>query len=143
QLGISMVGGNTTLGQGGALGGLPHFTVGVRANVLAGGVPSIQTPTVGAATKRDPYPTSNTFVGLPAIDGSVGLFKGIPLALTNVGGVDLLLSMAYVPKINKDDGSSSVKVDPKTSTQIGYGVRVGLLQESLLVPGAAFSHMKP
>lgn len=142
QLGISITGGNPTLGQGGTLGGLPHFTVGLRANVLAGAVPQVQTPTVGAATRRNPYATSNTFLGLPAVDASVGLFKGLPLGVTNVGGIDLLLSASYVPKINKDDGSSSVKVAPNSAMQLGYGVRIGLLQESLLVPGVSFSYLK-
>jgi hypothetical protein len=147
QLGISITGGNVTLGQGGALGGLPHFTIGLRANVLSGAVPQVQSPNVAtgpgfAATRRNPYPTSLTPLGLPAIDASVGLFKGVPLGLTNVGGVDLLLSMSYIPKITKDATSSSVKVEPNSSTQIGYGVRIGLLQESLVVPGVAFSYFK-
>ena len=33
QLGVSVTGGNATLGRGGALGGFPHFSVGVRGNV--------------------------------------------------------------------------------------------------------------
>lgn len=85
QLGISVTGGNVTLGQGGALGGLPHFTIGLRANILSGAVPNVQSPTVGStATRRNPYPTSSTPFGLPAVDASVGLFKGVPLGLTIV-----------------------------------------------------------
>jgi hypothetical protein len=139
QLGISIAGGNATLGQGGALGGLPHFTVGVRANVLSGSVPKLsgETPAVGAATDHN-YQTSTTFLGLPAVDASIGLFKGLPFGVTNVGGVDLLLSATYVPKINKDE----VSVDPDTPIQIGYGARIGLIQESLLVPGVAFTFLK-
>ena len=34
QLGASLAGGNAVLGQSGALGGLGHFTIGVRGNVL-------------------------------------------------------------------------------------------------------------
>ena len=34
QLGTWVAGGNPTLGQGGTLGGLGHFSVGVRANVM-------------------------------------------------------------------------------------------------------------
>ena len=34
KLGTAITGGNTTLGQGGTLGGLPHWTVGVRANLV-------------------------------------------------------------------------------------------------------------
>ena len=32
------------------------------------------------------------------MDAAIGLFKGLPLGVTNVGGVDLLLSASYVPK---------------------------------------------
>ena len=147
QLGISITGGNTTLAQGGALGGLPHFTIGVRANLVSGALPEIQTPTAGAATQHgtasSPYPVSKQFIGLPAIDGSVGLFKGVPLGLTNVAGVDLILSLAYVPSIDASaSGGSAVKIAPKTNTQLGYGVRIGLLQESLVVPGVSFSYLK-
>ena len=34
QLGLALTGGNATLGQGGALGGLGHFSIGVRANAF-------------------------------------------------------------------------------------------------------------
>src|SRR5438477_4993328 len=63
QLGIAIAGGNATLGQGGALGGLPHFTLGVRANVLAGSVPTIQPPGTGGAQQRSNYPTKSTPLG--------------------------------------------------------------------------------
>src|SRR6266550_862235 len=46
QLGIAITGGNATLGQGGALGGLGHFTVGLRGNVLRGNVPQVDRVTV-------------------------------------------------------------------------------------------------
>jgi len=131
QLGIAIAGGNATLGQGGSLGGLPHFTLGLRANVLQGSVPTIQQPANNGAVRRNPYATKDAILGLPAVDASIGLFKGLPFGVTNIGGVDLLLSASYVPKITQ----SNVTVEPDTPLQIGYGARVGLLQESLLVPG--------
>ena len=140
QLGIAITGGNATLGQGGALGGLGHFTVGLRANVLRGTVPQVDRVTVSTtgAVRRTNYPTTNQFLGLPAVDASIGLFKGLPLGLTNVGGVDLLLSASYVPKVNADN----VTVDPDSPLKIGYGVRVGAIQESLLLPGVSFTFLK-
>lgn len=138
QLGIGITGGNATLAQGGSLGGLPHFTIGLRANVFAGGVPQVVTPATTGAVARNPYPTKDTFLGLPAVDASIGLFKGLPLAVSNVGGVDLLLSAAYIPKINADN----VSVEPDTPLKIGYGVRIGLLQESLIVPGVGVTFLK-
>ena len=135
QLGIAITGGNATLGQGGALGGLGHFVVEVRANVLAGNVPQIQTPSTNGAQQRSNYPTKTQVLGLPSVDGSIGLFQGLPLGLTNVGGVDLLLSAFYVPKVSADN----VTVDPNSPLKIGYGVRISALQESLLVPGVSFT----
>lgn len=148
-LGTAVTGGNTTMGQGGALGTrlgfIPHVTVGVRGNVVLGGVPNFSQPTPllpGAtgpsAASTTKIETSKIPLGLPAVDAAIGVFKGIPLALSNVGGVDLLLSAAYVPTIEKDD----ITVTPETNIKIGYGLRVGLLQESLVVPGIGFSFMK-
>src|SRR3954470_317239 len=138
QLGVAITGGNATLGQGGSLGGLGHFVVEVRANVLAGDVPQIQTPSTNGAQSRTNYPTKKQFLGLPSVDGSIGLFKGLPLGLTNVGGVDLLLSAFYVPNYDKNGFS----VTPESNLKIGYGARIGLLQESLLIPGVSVTYVK-
>jgi hypothetical protein len=140
QLGIALTGGNATLGQGGALGGLGHFTVGLRGNVVAGNVPQVNKVTVSdtGAVRRTNYPTGTQFLGLPAVDAAVGLFKGIPLPLTNVGGIDLLLSASYVPKVS----GNNVTLDPDSPLKIGYGVRIGALQESILVPGVSFTYLK-
>lgn len=137
QLGIAIVGGNPTQGQGGSLGGFPHFTLGVRANLLMGSLPELQTP-LPALAQRSNYPTNDQVLGLPAVDLSIGLFKGLPLAISNVGGVDLLLSAVYVPTIEQDE----ITVTPESNLKLGYGVRVGILQESLLMPGLGVSYMK-
>jgi hypothetical protein len=138
QLGVAITAGNATLGQGGALGGLGHFAVEVRGNVLAGNVPQLQTPSTNGAVQRTNYPTKTQLLGLPAVDGSIGLFKGLPLGLTNVGGIDLLLSAFYVPKVT----ASNVTVDPNSPLKIGYGVRIGVLQESILVPGVSVTYFR-
>lgn len=139
QLGISIVGGSTTLGQGGVLGGLPHFTLSLRGNVVRGEVPDVASfsQSTSGAQRRD-LPTNSQMIGLPTVDAALGIFKGIPLALTNVGGIDLLVNAMYVPTIEKDE----VSITPKENLAIGYGVRVGILQESLLVPGLSVSFMK-
>ena len=140
QLGVSITGGNATLGQGGTLGGLGHFSLGLRVNAVAGSLPQIQdvAPSVTGAVSTQ-YETKNQIIGLPTADLAVGLFKGIPLALTNVGGVDLLVSAAYLPEFDGD--GVSVKV-PSGSLKIGYGARVGVLQESLLVPGVSVTYLR-
>jgi hypothetical protein len=147
-LGTSITGGNTTMGQGGSLGTrlglIPHVTVGVRLNAVLGGVPEYPQPAAVLPPSNTPsapgaeIKTSKLPLGLPAVDAAIGVFKGIPLALSNVGGVDLLLSAAYVPTIDKE----KVDITPESNIKIGYGVRIGLLQESLVVPGLGFSYMK-
>jgi hypothetical protein len=146
QLGTAMTGGNTTLGQGGTLGGrrfgiVPRFALGVRVNAVQGNVPNFapaaQLPGSNPPAARE-LTTETSIIPMPAVDLALGIFKGVPLALSNVGGVDLLLSAAYVPKVDNDD----ITITPDKSLEFGYGVRVGLLQESLVVPGLGFSYMQ-
>jgi len=142
QIGAAIAGGNTTLGQGGTLGGLPHWTVGVRANLVAGAFPEFTSsnapnPAVSTPTKSS-YTTSTTPLPFVAVDGAIGVFGGIPLGLTKVGGVDLLGTVAYVPTVSP----SGITVAPESNTKWGGGLRVGLLQESLLVPGLSVSFIQ-
>jgi hypothetical protein len=140
QLGLAIVGGSPTLGSAGSLGGLGHFSVGVRGNALAGTLPQVdqfQQSCTGRTSRT--LPTSDQFVGLPGIDAAIGVFKGLPLGVTNVGGIDVLLSASYIPEIDTDHIDVTV---PQGSLKIGYGARVGVLQESLLVPGLSFSVLR-
>jgi hypothetical protein len=141
QLGTAIAGGNTIMGAGGALGGLPHWTVGVRATIVSGSAPEFNNsnapdPTASAPVASN-YTTSTAPVAFPAVDAAVGVFGGLPLGLTKVGSVDLIANFAYVPTLeNKFDNFSIV---PDKNLKIGYGARIGLLQESLLVPGVSVS----
>ena len=139
QLGTSIAGGNATLGQGGNLGGLGHFAVGLRVNAVQGSLPQVQTTNISTSgAVQSTFNTKNQYFPMPTADLAVGIFKGLPLALTNVGGVDLLVSAAYLPEFNSS--GVSVKV-PNRSLKLGYGARVGILQESLLVPGVSVSYL--
>ena len=135
QLGIAITGGNATIGQGSVLGGLGHLSVGVRGNVFDGVIPDISKfteSTTGARQQSlpDQGAGARTACSRSAQSGS---FKGIPLALTNVGGVDALVSAAYVPSVTSNNGT----VTPSTNWQFGWGARVGLLSESIVVPGVS------
>jgi hypothetical protein len=140
QLGLAIAGGSPTIGQASVVGGLGHFTVGLRGNALAGHLPQIdQFQQCYDGAKSRTLPTDGHIVGLPAVDAAIGVFKGIPLGVTNVGGIDVLLSASYVPEIDTDYLDVTV---PEGSLKIGYGARVGLLQESLLVPGVSVSVLR-
>src|SRR3954467_15539113 len=90
QLGTSITGGNATLGQGGSLGGLGHFSVGLRINAVQGSLPQVQDASVRPVVtgmQQSQYDTKNQILPMPTADLAVGVFKGLPLAITNVGGV--------------------------------------------------------
>jgi hypothetical protein len=134
QLGLALAGGNATIGQGGVLGGLGHFSVGVRGNVFNGRLPEVDkfTQSTNGAQKQT-LPAKDQILGLPTADAAIGIFKGLPLGLTNVGGIDALVSAAYVPTISGDE----VSITPQNNWQFGWGARVGLLSESIVVPGVS------
>ncbi len=140
QLGLALTGGNATAGQGGVLGGLGHFSVGVRVNAFGGLIPNTSDggyPVSTSGAEQRTLPTKSSPFGLPTADAAVGLYKGFPLALTNIFGVDALVSAEYVPTINGDGGDFSLK--PSENLKFGYGVRVGLLSESIAFPGVSFT----
>lgn len=140
QLGTSIAGGNAVLGQGGTLGGLGHFSVGLRANAIQGTLPTfnnVSVSTSGAASSD--LGAKDQVLGAPAVDAAIGVFKGLPLGLTNVGGVDLLGTASYIPEYSNDD--VSVKT-PEGSFKLGYGARLGLLQETLIVPGVSVTYLR-
>ena len=146
QLGLALTGGNATLGQGGNLGGPGHFSIGLRGNVFSGDLPRVNDFPAASPTGRvqrtgaNALPGKKQIVGLPTADAALGIFRGVPLGLTNVGGIDLLLSATYVPSIG--DEGDDIRIKPERSLQLGWGARIGLLQESLFVPGVSFTYLK-
>jgi hypothetical protein len=141
QLGTAITGGNATLGQGGALGGPGHFSLGLRINAVKGTLPQVDDPTAApvlTGARATAYPTKDAPVPMPTIDAALGIFKGIPLSLTNVGGIDVLVSASYIPSIHRDD----ISIDPDNPVKFGYGIRVSALQESLVSPGVSFTYLK-
>jgi len=146
QLGLALTGGNATLGQGGNLGGPGHFSIGLRGNVFNGDLPQVNDFPTASPTGRlqrtgsSALPAKRQILGLPTADLALGIFRGVPLGLTNVGGIDLLLSATYLPSIG--DAGDDIQIKPKRNLQLGFGARIGLLQESLLVPGVSFTFLK-
>lgn len=140
QLGTAIAGGSLTLGQSSTLGGLGHLSIGVRGTAVNGSLPQVdQFPTCYSGAQKTELPTKSQVIPGAGADAAIGIFRGLPLALTNVGSVDLLLSATYLPEF--DDDNVSVKL-PDGSLKIGYGARVGLLSESLIVPGVSLSFMR-
>ena len=139
QLGTAVAGGSHTLGLGSTVGGFPHFAVALRMNGVFGGAPALGSLTSVNATPGTNLDTKTAILAFPTVDASVGVFKGIGLGVTRVGGVDLLASATYLPAVD----AASIAIAPQDGAiKIGYGVRVGLLQQSLIVPGVSFSYLK-
>jgi hypothetical protein len=138
QLGTAMTGGNATPGQVGTVGGLGHFWLGLRGTGVSGTVPDFNKITVHpTGPTPDSLPTKSVPVPMAGADLAIGIFGGLPLGLTKVGGLDLLLNAFYVPTITTD----KVDVRPNHSLKIGYGGRLGILKESGLIPGVAFTYV--
>lgn len=137
----ALSGGAATIGQGGVLGGLGHFAVGVRATAVQGTFPKIES--IGFNTSSavgTTYTGEDQFIPMATVDGSVGLYEGFPLGVTKVGGIDLILNATYIPTV--PDGGDVTMELKGGSTKFGGGVRVGLLQESIVVPGVAFTYVQ-
>src|SRR4051812_28928582 len=69
QLGTSIAGGNAQLGQGGTLGGLGHFAIGVRANVIQGTIPDPQNFSLSTtARQQSDLGSKEQILGAPALE---------------------------------------------------------------------------
>jgi len=146
QLGAVLTGGNAVLGQGGVIGGLPglpRFSLGVRGTIIAGNLPTIQTPSItGPAprTSANPYPTTDQYMTLPSADASISLFRGIPIGITRVGGIGVFANASFIPTVTVTTGGATFSIDPDTPVGIGYGARLGLIGERLFLPGVEVSY---
>lgn len=140
QLGVVISGGNATIGVGGTVGGLGHVYLSGRANIVQSDIPQVDrvTPSVTGA-RADRYPTNTQIIGIPEADASIGLLRGFPVGLTNVGGLDLLVSASYLPAFSS--GPVDIRV-PKGSFKLGAGARLGLIQETLFIPGIAVTYLR-
>jgi hypothetical protein len=139
QLGVVMAGGNATMGTGGALGGIGRFSVGIRANGLQGRLPRVQDMSI-AVTGREAsdFPIDDHVLVFPSAEVAFGLFRGIPLGVTNVLALDALVNVSYVPDV--DEGDFELAVDQPL--KLGFGGRVGLLQESFVTPSIAVTYIR-
>lgn len=140
QLGVIIAGGNATLGVGGTIGGLGRIYVSGRANIVSADIPRVDqvTPSVNGA-RSDQYPTQSQIAGIPQADAAIGIFRGIPLGVTNVGGLDLLVNATYLPSVSTAGVNLRV---PHGSLKFGGGARLGIIQESILFPGISATYLR-
>ncbi len=141
QIGVALAGGNPVPGEGGTMGGFGKRAISLRVVGVDGRLPNNSVPLnlTGAAVASD-FGSTRSVIPLPSADAAIGLTSGIPFGLTNVGGVDLLVGATVLPKVSQN----RFQLDPKGTggVALSYGVRVGALQESSLVPGVSVSYMR-
>ncbi|HTL96150.1 MAG TPA: hypothetical protein VL157_11440 [Gemmatimonadaceae bacterium] len=140
QIGTLVAGGNASLGQGGTLGGLGHFSIGARVNLLNASIPDVQGVNVSTgAPQASGYTTNGKTLVFPEVDAAVGVFHGFPIGITYIGGIDLLGSASYLPSLQQ----TGVRIGNATGAiRFGYGVRLGLLQETFLTPGISVTYQE-
>jgi hypothetical protein len=136
QLGAVLAGGNSTQGVGGALGGIGHFSLGIRGNALNGSLPEVDriVPNTRGA-RLDTYTIDTKPLGFVTADLGIGLFKGLP---SGFGAVDALVSASYIPEYT---GTDVEVTTPSGSIKLGFGAKVGVLGETAVRPGISVSYL--
>ena len=124
------------------LGGLPHFEIGIGAGADFATIDIGEFPTaadLGVISQDlpiDQLPFSGFPLPLPlwALHADIGVFGGIDVvpALVKMLTIDVGGKFGFLPRL--DFGSGAVE-----STLYGGEIRVGILQDQLLVPGLALS----
>jgi hypothetical protein len=140
QLGTALAGGHPVLGANDVFAGLGHFSVGLRVSAVRGSFADprrIPLSTTGRVASS--ISTGRQVTPAPALDAAIGLFTGFALGVTHVGGVDALVSFSYLPPPNSENSEYDV---PDGNTRIAIGGRVGVLEESILIPGLALAVLR-
>lgn len=138
QLGAVLAGGNPTQGFGGTLGGLGHFSFGIRGNGLQGSLPEVDrvVPNTRGA-QQSTYTIDTKPVGFVTADLAIGLFPGI--ATNGFGALDAIVSASYVPEF---DGASVDVAVPSGSIKLGFGAKLGIMKETAVRPGVSVSFLE-
>jgi hypothetical protein len=108
-------------------------------NAVRGTLPQVDRVSVlPTGARSSAFPTSDTFVPVPVADAAIGVFKGFPIGITNVGGVDVLGSASFIPDFDGD----GVSVSTDNPLRLGFGARISALQESIITPGISITYLR-
>jgi hypothetical protein len=140
QAGVALAAGNPVPGEGGTMGGWGKRAVALRVTAVDGRVPRNVVPiSVSGQAVASDFGAQRAPVPVPSVDAAIGVISGFPAGLTNVLGVDALLGATYLPTLEQDE----FRLAPASSSfAFSYGVRIGALQESSLIPGVSLSYMR-
>lgn len=116
------------------------FSIGLRVNAVDGRVPDVGSVSLSTSgIVRSAIATSRAPVPAPALDIAFGVFPGVYVGLQRVLSVEALVNVAYIP--NRDVESFSVRTT-NGSLKLGYGARVGLLTDRMLMPAVSVSFFR-
>ena len=135
--GLLVSGGNPVLGTGGTLGGLGHFSLTVRANAAR-----VVLPETGYDGSSGTVPASDElFAPVPLLEAAAGLYGGLPSGLL---AVDALASAQLLPTDQLDNlaVAQGARRIGDVALGLGFGARVGLLQEIGPIPAVSLSLMR-
>lgn len=137
QLGAVLAGGNPTQGLAGTLGGIGHFSLGIRANAMRGSLPELDrvVPNTRGA-QQSTYTLDTKPVGFVTADLALGLFKG--MATTGFGALDAIVTASYIPEYLGESVDVTV---PSGSFKLGFGGKLGILSETTTRPGISVSFL--
>jgi hypothetical protein len=135
--GVLVSGGNPTIGSAATLGGLGHFSFTVRANAVQVVLPDLSYNGSGSTVPAG----DKFFAPAPLVEGSLGLYKGMPTGLL---AVDFLSSAQLLPtdqidNLTVDAGARKIG---GIALGLGYGARVGVLNGRGLLPAVSVSVMR-
>jgi hypothetical protein len=136
-IGVLISGGNPTIGSAGALGGLGHASLTVRANAV-----ELVLPDLDYNGSNTAVPAGDKFwAPAPLVEGALGIYKGVGSGLL---AVDLLGSAQLLPtnqidNITVDAGARKIG---DIALGLGYGARIGLLREMGPLPAVSVSVMR-
>ncbi len=133
----ALAGGGPVLGSSRAVRGL---SIGLRVNAVDGRVPDISNVRLSStAAVQSTIPTTRVPVPAPTLDVALGLFPGVFVGVQRILSLDALVNVAYIP--NRDIEDFSIKTT-KGSLKLGYGARLGLLADRMLMPAVAVSFFR-
>lgn len=137
QYATLLSGGNMEIGSADALGGFPKFRVALHFTGMNLVAPALRASGIapGPAVSSTITTQGTDFV-IIAADGMLGLFGGIDLGIAKFGAVDAFVSLNLVPGAT----AAGYTVTPKSKVYLGYGARVGVMQETKVLPGVGVSY---
>jgi hypothetical protein len=136
-VGVLVSGGNPTIGSAATLGGLGHASFTVRANAV-----NLVLPDVNYTGSSSTVPAGDKiFAPAPLVEGSLGLYKGMPAGLL---AVDFLGSAQLLPtdQVNHLVVDSGARKIGSIALGLGYGARIGILSGLGPLPAVSVSVMR-